>query len=199
MSCSVSVFGFLIFCTWLGGPVAFCIFLAPYVMKIKPLWGIPRFYNSDFLSLAILLAAPLGLVARAPANLPRTQILIVAWGLVFCLTFLWIRLLWLLQQLDVHQAMRRITFTAAIFPLLCLDGALWAMYILTGFGMGLGSFEAFIVINATFFGGALFCSWKLRTLLAYVFSDSMSAGHRSKTFPAASTCSRPTNPISLPD
>ncbi len=114
----------------LGGWAAFALVLRPCNLAghMQSLWGIPRFRLTDFVSLSFLLAWPLLIIRQANESAisnvyvsepdPMGPQLACWLALLGCLSFLWLRGLWILQKYKVESFARRTLFLAGILPLL---------------------------------------------------------------------------------
>ena len=138
-ACSIGSPGFLISSLFLCGPIACFLLLKPYALKATKKWGLPRFSISDFASLFLLQIWPLMLASSAVDHLPQNRTMVATMLLIVCMTFIWYRCLWLLQQNGVKEFLKRTVFTAALLPMMLLLGAAcgyWGLSMLLGLTIG---------------------------------------------------------------
>ncbi len=101
-----------------GGWAPLVFVLLPYRLKsrLERLWGLPRFRLSDFISLSLLFIWPLTIARIGRDDHSLTWIMTCFSFLAICIGFLWIRGLWILQQLDVSSFFKRTLFLGILLP-----------------------------------------------------------------------------------
>lgn len=114
--CTFSEPGFYLVCMVLGSiPVTWQLLREP-AQRIKKIWGMPRITLPQIAGLLPLLMLPtiMFLVGQQKHDLQRC--LSGAYGLVLCVVYLWIRLCWLMEQMDVRSVWSQTMFPGVIFP-----------------------------------------------------------------------------------
>ena len=113
---------------FLGSPVSCYLFLRPYHSRIKKKWGMPRCTIVDFSSLLLLTCWPLLIAMAAKEHVSVPMLLLSAFLLLGCVVFIWVRCMWLLQQNQVNQVIKRTVFIGALFPLIVFFGVATAYF-----------------------------------------------------------------------
>ena len=100
----------------LGGWSAYVAFRPVALLERMPrCWGIPQFGVADFVSLFLLLTWP-SMLARIGRE-HDIGYLAVCFGLfAACVVYLWLRGLWILQQMQVKSFVRRTLFLSILVP-----------------------------------------------------------------------------------
>jgi hypothetical protein len=100
----------------LGGWSAYVAFRPVALLERMPrCWGIPQFGVADFVSLFLMLTWP-SMLARIGRE-HDIGYLAVCFGLfAACVVYLWLRGLWILQQMQVKSFVRRTLFLSILVP-----------------------------------------------------------------------------------
>jgi hypothetical protein len=100
----------------LGGWSAYFVFRPFALVERMPRgWGVPQFGTADFVSLFLLLTWP-SMLARFGRDHDLGH-LAVCFGLfAACVGYLWLRGLWILQQMQVKSFVRRTLFLSVLVP-----------------------------------------------------------------------------------
>jgi hypothetical protein len=114
--CVLTVQGLIFMSAILGGWSAYLVF-RPFALRerMARLWGVPQFGTADFASLFLLLTWP-SMLARIGREHSFAH-LAVCFGLfAACTGYLWLRGLWILQQVQVKSLVKRTLFLSVLVP-----------------------------------------------------------------------------------
>jgi len=103
-----------------GGWAAQVFVLSPLQLsrRMKQVWGFPRFQISDFISLSILMIVPLLVIKHGQQELELFYLGTVGTLLLMAVVYVWLRGLWILQQLDVNHFLKRTLFISILWPVM---------------------------------------------------------------------------------
>lgn len=156
----------------MGGWASAVFVLGPYGLpeRIKHTWGVPRFRITDFLSLFLLLLAPLLLARHARNEYEFAYIATCFFVFALCIGFIWLRGLWVLQQCQVGSMVRRTLFLGVLLPATVLFGIVVGHWIFSLLIFLVFPDIAFLLAQSTvhfLIAGLIFAF--TRTGLTYVF------------------------------
>ncbi len=109
----------------LGGPLMVYYTMRPFgLSEIRRVWGIPQFCLPDVVSLSLLLVWP-AMMARTYGR-EHSCAWNLAWfsAMACCITFVWFRGIWILQQRQTTWFFKRTVFLAVLLPAALLAGFL---------------------------------------------------------------------------
>ena len=114
---------------YVGGVITLYSLMHPYAKRMGHLWGLPRYRFTDLVSLLMLLIWPVLLGRLAAMHHSLDRVILCTLGLIACACFLWLRGLWILQELQVTSFAARTTFLGILVPGIIVIG------VIVGYGL----------------------------------------------------------------
>jgi hypothetical protein len=154
-----------------GGWAPFVFVFRPYRLakRMPRLWGIPRFGLTDLALLSLMLAGPLAIARLGRDDHGLVWMAVCFTLLAACVVFLWLRGLWILQQLGITRFAKRALFFVLIVPGAVLLAFLVGHWLLVALALSLSDPAALLLFSLAYGMVAAILVFGLRSGLNWIF------------------------------